>query len=78
MTTEIVDWLRREHRGEATDAGSPPAVLLPGLCICLVLLSTVVVWPGVRRSGAGAGVSGVKPRLLPCRRARPNRSPPVL
>jgi apolipoprotein N-acyltransferase len=47
-------------------------VLLPGICICLVLLTTVVVWPGVRHSGMGAGneppitvaiVQGNVPRL---------------
>lgn len=71
MTTEIVAWLRREP-GSDEAAGRPPAVLLPGVCICLVLLSTVLVWPGVRRSGAGAGddpaitvaaVQGNVPRL---------------
>lgn len=66
LAAEIVGWLRRD------DTGRPPAVLLPGLCICLVLLASVVVWPGVRRSGVGAGddpviavaaVQGNVPRL---------------
>ncbi|MEO8814373.1 MAG: apolipoprotein N-acyltransferase [Mycobacterium sp.] len=66
LAAEIALWLRRE------DTGRPPAVLLPGLCICLVLLAAVVVWPGVRRSGVGAGndpviavaaVQGNVPRL---------------
>lgn len=68
LTLEIVRWLRDESHGSPR----PPAVLLPGLCICLVLLAAVVVWPGVRRSGAGAGhdptitvaaVQGNVPRL---------------
>lgn len=68
---EIVSWLRRDRPGEAA-AGEPPAVLLPGVCICLVLLGTVAVWPGVRRAGIGAGndpvvtvavVQGNVPRL---------------
>lgn len=33
----------------------PPAVLLPGICICVVLLAAVVVWPQVRRAGNGSG-----------------------
>lgn len=70
LTVEILRWLREEP--PARDAGRPPAVLLPGLCICLVLLAAIVVWPGVRRSGAGAGddpaitvaaVQGNVPRL---------------
>lgn len=73
LVLEIVRWLREEPpTGPARDAGRPPAVLLPGLCICLVLLAAIVVWPGVRRSGAGAGddpavtvaaVQGNVPRL---------------
>ncbi|MEB3021939.1 apolipoprotein N-acyltransferase [[Mycobacterium] crassicus] len=73
LTVEILRWLREEsHRSEHETTGRPPAVLLPGLCVCLVLLAAVVVWPGVRRSGAGAGndptitvaaVQGNVPRL---------------
>ncbi|RAV02893.1 apolipoprotein N-acyltransferase [Mycolicibacter senuensis] len=71
LTVEIIRWLRSDTPPTA-DNGRPPAVLLPGLCICLVLLSAVAVWPGVRRSGAGAGddpaitvaaVQGNVPRL---------------
>ncbi|MGV0627250.1 apolipoprotein N-acyltransferase [Mycolicibacter minnesotensis] len=70
LTVEIVRWLRESPLQEP--AGRPPAVLVPGLCICLVMLTAVVVWPGVRRSGAGAGddpsitvaaVQGNVPRL---------------
>ncbi|HEU4361114.1 MAG TPA: apolipoprotein N-acyltransferase [Mycobacterium sp.] len=65
---EIVQWLRTAH-----PAGTrPPAVLLPSLGVCLVLLATVVVWPAVRHAGMGAGteptayvavVQGNVPRL---------------
>ncbi|MBS9535017.1 apolipoprotein N-acyltransferase [Mycobacterium sp. M1] len=73
LTTEIVRWVRREYRtGRRAAAARPPAVLLPGVCICLALLLTVLVWPGVRHSGVGAGddpaitvaaVQGNVPRL---------------
>lgn len=78
MGLEIV--ARLQHTGPrgagradgADGAGPLPSVLLPGICICLVLLTTAVAWPGVRRSGAGAGnepivtvavVQGNVPRL---------------
>lgn len=50
----------------------PPAVMLPGLSICLVLLAAIMVWPQVRHAGVGAGgepsitvavVQGNVPRL---------------
>ena len=50
---------------------SPPWSL-PGVCICVVLIATTAVWPGVRHSGAGsadepsvnvAAVQGNVPRL---------------
>jgi apolipoprotein N-acyltransferase len=53
-------------------AGAPPAVVLPGLCICFVLFAAVAVWPQVRHSGKGSGndpvitvaaVQGNVPRL---------------
>lgn len=74
---EIVKWWRaggRAHRGAdepATDA-APPAVVLPGVCICLVLFASVLVWPQVRHAGTGSGgepsvtiavVQGNVPRL---------------
>lgn len=70
LSIEIVRWLRNPPPPGASDR--PPAVLVPGLCICLVMLTAVVVWPGVRRSGVGAGddpsitvaaVQGNVPRL---------------
>ena len=69
MTVEVVRWWRRDA---ATRAATPPAVVLPGLCICLVLVATAVAWPHVRKSGVGAGneppvtvaaVQGNVPRL---------------
>ncbi len=56
----------------AKDAGPPPAVVVPGLCICLVLFAAVAVWPQVRHAGTGSGgeptvtvavVQGNVPRL---------------
>lgn len=50
----------------------PPAVVLPGIFICLVLLAAIVVWPQVRHSELGsdneptvtvAAVQGNVPRL---------------
>jgi apolipoprotein N-acyltransferase len=77
LALEIVRWFRREtpagpQPGGSAESGPPPAVLLPGVCICLVLLATAVVWPAVRRSGVGSGnepavtvaaVQGNVPRL---------------
>ena len=80
IALEIVKWWTTGHPGvgkaddatEATEAQAPPAVLLPGVCICAVLLAAVIVWPQVRHAGAGAGgdpsvtvaaVQGNVPRL---------------
>ena len=69
MVLAVIDWWRRDA---AARAAAPPAVVLPGLCICLVLLSTAFAWPHVRQSGTGAGddppvtvavVQGNVPRL---------------
>jgi apolipoprotein N-acyltransferase len=74
---EILRWFRRDEPAGApedgTDAAGPlPAVLLPGLCICLVLFAAALVSPTVRRSGTGSGnepaltvavVQGNVPRL---------------
>jgi apolipoprotein N-acyltransferase len=69
ITLEIVRWLRTSSQ---TPAANPPAVVLPGSCICLVLLTAVVVWPHVRHAGTGSGgepavtvavVQGNVPRL---------------
>jgi len=73
ITLEIMTWLRasrRPHTGEAAD--SPPAVLLPAICICLAFFATAAIWPQVRHSGTGSGnepvvtaavVQGNVPRL---------------
>jgi apolipoprotein N-acyltransferase len=75
ITLEILRWWRRgEHTKSGEDVGSaaPPAVVLPGICICVVLFSTAAIWPHVRHSAAGAGdarsvtvaaVQGNVPRL---------------
>ena len=69
MTLEIIRWWRGDA---AARAAAPPAVVLPGLCISLVLLSTALAWPHVRKAGAGSGddplvtvaaVQGNVPRL---------------
>jgi apolipoprotein N-acyltransferase len=69
MTFEVIGWWRRDA---ATRAAAPPAVVLPGLCICLVLLGTALAWPHVRKAGLSAGddplvtvaaVQGNVPRL---------------
>jgi apolipoprotein N-acyltransferase len=53
-------------------AHPPPAVVLPGICVCLVLFAAVIVWPQVRHAGTGSGaepsitiaaVQGNVPRL---------------
>ena len=68
ITTEIVRCLRDGDTG----AHRHRAVLMPGVCVCLVLLTTDVVWPQVRGSDAGSGnepavtvaaVQGNVPRL---------------
>jgi apolipoprotein N-acyltransferase len=82
IAREIVKWWHTGHRAPAgpnevevptqEQADLPPAVVLPGVCICLVLLAAVVVWPQVRHAGTGAGgeptvtvavVQGNVPRL---------------
>ena len=85
LALEIVRWLPsgqargRAVKDAAADTGAadtadspPPAVVLPGVCICLVLLTAVVVWPSVRHAGTGSGgepaitvaaVQGNVPRL---------------
>ncbi|WP_301119153.1 apolipoprotein N-acyltransferase [Mycolicibacterium fortuitum] len=68
LAYEIVQWWHHGHK-----PGFPaPAVMLPGLSITVVLLSTALLWPQVRHSGTGAGdeqsvtvaaVQGNVPRL---------------
>jgi apolipoprotein N-acyltransferase len=75
IAVEILRWFRRDRPDDADRADraeSPPAVLLPGVCICVVLFATAMVWPAVRHSGVGSGsepavtvaaVQGNVPRL---------------
>lgn len=47
---------RTADGGRADDPDqAPPAVVLPGVCICLVLFASVIVWPQVRHAGTGSG-----------------------
>ena len=72
IAREIGRWLRIGARDATDDAAKPPAVVLPGIAICLVLLVAILVWPQVRHAGVGAGreatvtvavVQGNVPRL---------------
>ena len=78
IALEIAKWWKTGHRAGAAgtaatkDPAPPPAVVLPGVCICLVLFAAVIIWPQVRHAGAGAGgepsvtvaaVQGNVPRL---------------
>jgi apolipoprotein N-acyltransferase len=69
ITFEVVKWWR--HKDEIHKAAAP-VVVLPGVCITAVLLTTALAWPHVRHSGLGAGddpsitvaaVQGNVPRL---------------
>lgn len=72
LVLEIARWW--QHSSQAKTAGhvSLPGVLLPGLCITAVLLTTAMAAPQVRRAAGGAGneptvtvaaVQGNVPRL---------------
>jgi len=73
IAVEIAKWLRAGgHTGATRDQTKPPAVVLPGIYICLVLLAAMLVWPQVRHAGVGSGgepavtvavVQGNVPRL---------------
>lgn len=74
IALEIVLWWWHSHPDRVapqTDAARPE-VVLPGVCICVVLLGTALMWPAVRQAGAGSGqhptvtvaaVQGNVPRL---------------
>ena len=49
---EAYRWWRSDHDA---DRARPPAVMLPGVCVALVLLVVALATPYVRHSGAGAG-----------------------
>jgi apolipoprotein N-acyltransferase len=55
LALEIVRWLQRGDPAATTEHVSLPGVLLPGLCITAVLLTTAVAAPQVRRAAGGAG-----------------------
>ncbi|OBC02586.1 apolipoprotein N-acyltransferase [Mycobacterium sp. 852002-40037_SCH5390672] len=80
IALEIVKWWHSGHptpqavgvEDPAHPDPAPPAVVLPGICICLVLFASVIVWPQVRHAGTGSGgeppvtvaaVQGNVPRL---------------
>lgn len=75
IAREIVAWWPRGDLPRAHSRGDVdrlPAVVLPGVCICVVFFAAVAVWPQVRRAGTGAGgeplvsvaaVQGNVPRL---------------
>src|SRR5581483_6204340 len=48
LALEVYRWW--QHRED-----TPPRVLLPGICVCAVLVAVAGTWPGVRQSGTGAG-----------------------
>ena len=54
LAAEIVRWYRHSGTKPAAHVGLP-AVVLPGICIFAVLLSTALVAPRVRHAGVGAG-----------------------
>jgi apolipoprotein N-acyltransferase len=72
LTLEIVRWWQRSNTEKTSEHLSLPSVLLPGLCITAVLLTTAVAAPQVRRAAGGAGneptvtvaaIQGSVPRL---------------
>jgi apolipoprotein N-acyltransferase len=77
LVMETVTWWRTVHRPAQQHDGAgvaetPPAVVLPTFCICLMFFLAAAVWPQVRHSGTGSGnepiataavVQGNVPRL---------------
>lgn len=66
IALEIVKWWHSGHPASSVAGDkhaadpvhpdqAPPAVVLPGTCICLVLFASVIVWPQVRHAGTGSG-----------------------
>jgi apolipoprotein N-acyltransferase len=69
IVLEVVQLWGHQHDSHSA---APPAVMMPGICISGVLLTTALAWPHVRQSGVGAGddpgitvaaVQGNVPRL---------------
>jgi apolipoprotein N-acyltransferase len=72
IAQEIGKWFESGGTRATENKSEPPAVLLPGISICLVLLAATLVWPQVRHAGVGSGgeptvsvavVQGNVPRL---------------
>lgn len=72
IAQEIGNWFESGGTRATENKSEPPAVLLPGISICLVLLAATLVWPQVRHAGVGSGgeptvsvavVQGNVPRL---------------
>jgi apolipoprotein N-acyltransferase len=72
LVLEIVRWWPEGAADSERPHTRVPAVILPGVCICIVLLTTAMTTPQVRRSSAGsvdeptvtvAAVQGNVPRL---------------
>jgi apolipoprotein N-acyltransferase len=70
ITIAMVRCLRDGGTGTHRHTAAVSAVLVPGICVCAVVLATAMVWPQVRGAGAGsepavtvAAVQGNVPRL---------------
>ena len=70
LVVEIARWWQHSGPDKSVEAPSVPALLVPGLCITAVLLSTALAAPQVRRAGGGneptvtvAVIQGNVPRL---------------
>lgn len=55
LVFEVARWWQRSGPAKKAGHAALPRVLLPGLCITAVLLSTAVAAPQVRRAAGGAG-----------------------
>jgi len=72
LAIEIVRWWPHAGRARSAQHVPMPAVVVPGLCLCAVLLVTAIAAPQVRRAATGSGneptvtvaaVQGNVPRL---------------
>lgn len=72
LTAIVAEVVRRIRHDPAVDVAGPPAVVVPGVCLVVVLLGVALAGPHVRQSGLGAGddppatiaaVQGNVPRL---------------
>ncbi|UCZ58471.1 apolipoprotein N-acyltransferase [Mycolicibacterium phocaicum] len=55
LTAIVLESVRHWRHDHRTGAAAPPEVFIPGICIALVLLTTGLAWPHVRKAGAGSG-----------------------